>query len=703
MEFKPIYQQSEFVNTSIQSVRDALLLGLGLAILITILFLRSFKASMTVLLTIPLTIGLTLIALLAVGYTINIMTLGAIAAAIGLMIDDAIVVVEQIHRIQEEHPDLSIKVSIQKAMNLLFPVLVGSSLSTLVIFIPFSLMSGVAGAYFKVLAYTMILALVCSFISVAIGLPVIYQVFSPRKDKSRKEIHLVHQRSWVSFFVHRPWISIVFILILMVTIYRIYPLLQTGFLPEMDEGTIVLDYNSPPGTSIEETNAILTKVDTIVASHPDVASYSRRTGTQMGFFITEPNRGDYLISLHAHHAKSTEEVISDIRKAVESSLPMLQIDFGQVIGDMLGDLMSSVQPIEVKIFGNDPVKVHELAKSVSRIVEETPGTADVFDGIVIAGPNVSYIPNEEQLYRYGLTPADLQFQLATHTQGAVIGKLKEQELLLDIRMLYPDYLDNSIEKMRNIKLFLGNGVQLPLSSFTQIQVERGVAEIERENLQLLTAVTARLENRDLGSVVKDIQNRVQREIALPQGYRITYGGSFAEQQQSFKELLIILALASLLVFTVLLVLFRNLWVAIVIILVAILGVAGCYLGLYLTATPLNVGSYTGIIMIVGIIAENSIFTFQQFQMTLNEGNVEQALSYAIAARLRPKLMTASGAILALIPLALGIGTGAQMHQPLAIAVIGGLVLALPLLLVVLPSLLRIVFWKSTKKNLTIPQ
>ena len=698
VELKPIYRQSEFVDDSIKSVQDALLLGLGLAILITILFLRSLKASLTILLIIPLTLGLTMIALYAVGYTLNIMTLGAIAAAIGLMIDDAIVVVEQIHRIREEHPEAGAAEAVQKAMNLLLPVLVGSSLSTLVIFIPFSLMSGVAGAYFKVLAYTMILALACSFLAAAVGLPVIYQLLAFKKSKKLLEAHLVHERRWVSFFIKKPWLSLLFVGLLAGAIFFVFPRLETGFLPEMDEGTIVLDYDSPPGTSIEETNRMLNEVDAIVAANPDVESYNRRTGTQMGFFITEPSRGDYLINLKKDRSHTTDEVIDDIRQHIESTLPVLIVDFGQVIGDMLGDLMSSVQPIEVKVFGNDPEMVRSIARDVTKIVEETPGTADAFDGIVVAGPNISFLPDEASLYRFGLTPADLQFQLETRTQGVVVGKLKEQEQMLDVRMLYPDYLENSLDNLKNTRLFLPDGSMVPLHLLAKSKVEKGVPEIERENLQLLTAVTARLNNRDLGSVMKDIQKRVKTEIALPQGYRIEYGGSFAEQQQSFRELLTILVLASLLVFTVLLVLFRQLRVALVIIFVSVLGVAGCYLALYFTHTPLNVGSYTGIIMIVGIIAENSIFTFQQFQMMLETRSVDEALNFSIATRLRPKLMTASGAITALLPLALGIGTGAQMHQPLAIAVIGGLVLALPLLLVVLPSLLRLVFRKREMAN-----
>ncbi|MDQ6889150.1 MAG: efflux RND transporter permease subunit, partial [Bacteroidota bacterium] len=388
---KPYYIQADFVNESVKSVTDSLWIGLALAIIVAIIFLRSFKASATILIIIPVTLGLTLIALYAIGYTLNIMTLGAIAAAIGLIIDDAIVVVEQIHRTHEEHPEDEYKTIVQKAIHYLFPAMLGSSISTIVIFIPFMLMSGVAGAYFNVLTNTMIITLVCSFFVTWLGLPVVYLLFSRKKKRTaavakKEEHHEVKKQKWVSFFIFRPWISLLFIAALIVSIVLILPKLQTGFLPEMDEGSIVLDYSSIAGTSLEETDKELQQVEKIITSIPEVAAYSRRTGTQMGFFITEPNRGDYLIQLKTNRKKTTNEVIDDIRLRVESSQPALRIDFGQVIGDMLGDLMTSVQPIEIKIFGDDQVKLHELAKQVGSIVEKTPGTADVFDGITITGP-----------------------------------------------------------------------------------------------------------------------------------------------------------------------------------------------------------------------------------------------------------------------------------------------------------------------------
>ncbi len=429
----------------------------------------------------------------------------------------------------------------------------------------------------------------------------------------------------------------------------------------------------------------------LIVQVPEVASYSRRTGTQMGFFITEPNRGDYLIRLKTDRTRTTEEVIDDIRQRIEATQPALTIDFGQVIGDMLGDLMSTVQPIEIKVFGPDTGTRYKLAGQVAGIVEGTRGTADVFDGIVRMGPAVDVRPDPRRLAQFGLTGLDFQTQLQTQLEGVVAGNVLEGEQLLNIRLRYPGAQTASLDQVRQQPIFLPNGQRRRLDELATVRVTAGDAELERENLQAMTAVTARLNGRDLGTAMREIRQKLERDLPLPPGYFIQYGGSYAEQQQSFQELLTILLTACLLVFAVGLFLFQDLKAAGLILLVAVLGPAGGALALYFTGTPLNVGSYTGLIMVVGIIGENAIFTFQQFNEARQDAPVEQAIGYAIAARLRPKLMTALAAIAALLPLALGIGAGAQLHQPLAIAVIGGLLLALPLLLLVLPSLLRLAY------------
>jgi CzcA family heavy metal efflux pump len=705
ISIKPFYEQASFVNQAVKSVTDSLLIGLLLAIIVAVLFLKSVKASATILIIIPVTLGLTLIVLYLTGQTFNIMTLGAIAAALGLIIDDAIVVVEQIHRTHEEHPNEPTVSLLQKAIHYLFPAMVGSSMSTIVIFFPFVLMSGVAGSYFKVLTDTMIITLVCSFFVTWLLLPVVYLLLSKKENKTDEvkkvqDSHNVKTQKWVAYFIEKPMISMVFCILLVASIFIVLPQLETGFLPEMDEGSIILDYESPPGTSLEETDRMLNEVEKIIIKTPEVEAYSRRTGTQMGFFITEPNRGDYLIQLKKSRDKTSNDVIDEIRAKVEASQPALRIDFGQVIGDMLGDLMSSVSPIEVKIFGNDQQKLHEVAKEVAAIVENVKGTADVFDGITLAGPAINIQPDFVKLAQYGITPTDLQFQIQTATEGNIVGSMLENERQTSIRLIYANGQKRGLADLKQLKIFLPGGQAIPITNLVSISVQKGVAEMERENLQMMTVVTGRLDNRDLGSVMKEIQNKVTQDVHLPSGYYIEYAGAYKDQQQSFRELLLILIASSLLVFGVILFLFRDVRIALVIVFISVLGISGSYLLLFSTGTALNVGSYTGIIMIVGIISENAIFTFLQFRETFKlTQNVKEAIIYSISTRLRPKLMTALGAIIALLPLAIGIGTGSELHQPLAIAVIGGFIIAMPLLLIVLPSLLAQVY-KNGKVNIT---
>jgi CzcA family heavy metal efflux pump len=697
---KPYYEQADFVNDSVKSVTDSLWIGLLLAIIVAIIFLRSIKASAVVLITIPVTLGLSLIVLYGIGYTLNIMTLGAIAAALGLIIDDAIVVVEQIHRTHEENPTERPLILIKTAIDYLFPAMLGSSISTIVIFIPFLLMTGVAGAYFHVLTNTMIITLICSFFVTWIGLPTVFLLLTSPKARvhNHDEIHRVKKQGWVRWFILRPYVSILVIAGAIAVILLVPSLLETGFLPDMDEGSIVLDYTSPPGTSLDETDRMLRQVEKIITAEPEVAAYSRRTGTQMGFFITEPNTGDYLIQLKKKRGKTTEEVISDLRQKIAANQPSLRIDFGQVIADMLGDLMTSVQPIEIKIFGDNTQKLQSLSKQVAAVTTAVKGTADVFDGIVIAGPTVSIDPYYSKLAQYNITPASLQFQVQTALEGNVIGNILEREQLSPIRMVYPGNRGLNVAGIENQNIFVPSGKLVPISELASVQLKPGDAEVNRENLQAMGVVSARLEGSSLGKVMPDIQKSIAQKVSMPQGYHIEYGGDYAQQQQSFKELLIILVTASLLVFCVILFLFKQFRIAILILFIGVLGTAGSLLALFITKTPLNVGSYTGLIMIVGIIGENAIFTFLQFKQRALENlangvdkSIDEAVIYSISTRLRPKLMTALGAIIALMPLALGIGAGAQLHQPLAIAVIGGFLLALPLLLIVLPSGLRILY------------
>lgn len=714
MVLKTYYNQSVFVTDSINSVLEAIYEGLILALLVVVLFLRSFRASLNVIIIIPVTLALTLTVLYLAGITLNIMSLGAIAASIGLIIDDAIVVIEQIHRVHEENPEKDINTVVKETIKMLFPAMLGSSLSTIVIFIPFVMMSGVAGSFFKELTTTMEITLVCSFITTWLGLPVLHLALGYKPGKSRissgnQNPSGKHSLGWLIWFFDKPVFALGFIVILAASAVFIIPRLNTGFLPILDEGTIVFDYLTPPGTALDASDAMMRRVDTIIMHHKDVATYMRRTGTNMSSSISmatgviPPNEGDYLIQLKPGINRSTEDVISELRQRVSVQEPALTIEFGQRIADLLGDLIGRPEPIEIKIFGDDRAQLESLAIRAQGLLEKIEGVADLRNGIVVEGPSINIIPDEARLARFHLSAADLQAQLQAYNEGVKVGEVQSGEQMLRILLRFTDFRENYLDRIMQQPIFAPDGSFRPLNYFARAELSKGFPDITREDLKSNIVVTARLENRDLGSAMNGIKSTLAQNLIMPPGYYVVYGGTYAQQQSSFRELLLILVAAIILVFSVLLFLFRDFRIPLLVIFISSLGTTGCVWALFLTGIQLNVGSYTGIIMIVGIIAENAIFTVNQFKATMltTNGDVDASIRYAISLRIRPKLMTAIGAILALTPLALGMGVGAQMQQPLAIAVIGGFIIAMPLLLFVFPSLLRLLYHKSRVTSIRV--
>ncbi len=727
-ELKPYYNQSAFVGDSIKSVAKTIYEGLFLALVVMVLFLRSWRSSLVVMLTIPVTVAFSVLLCHLAGITINVMSLGAMAASVGLIIDDAIVIIEQIYREHEERPGIDRVTAVRHALGNLFPAMVGSSLSTIVIHFPFRLMSGLAGSFFKELSDTMQLTLVASFLVTWLLLPVLHLVVGYKErlrpkslDTRELEAASIEKVHVLTRLYRHPAAALLLVVALVGGGGYAATRLSSGFLPDLDEGTIVLDYHSPAGTDIEETDRLCRQMERVIMAHPDVQTYSRRTALGMSFKTRPSNFGDYLIQLKADRTKSTPEVISDLRRQLSAAVPLMTIDFGQRISDLLGDLMSTPKPVEVKIFGDDYATLQQLAAKAEHIMQTVPGIVDIDNGLVPAGASLVFTPDDERLSRFGITQTDFQEQLAANTGGVAlcqtanvepnpaqaaltgglqIGSMQDGEQMRRILLRFTDFKDNSPERLRRQPIFLPDGNTRPLAYFCRVDVVPGETEQRREDLKSNITLTARLENRDLGSAVADLQQALNTKLSLPSGYSLSYGGAYAQQQQSFRELAQILLLAVLLVFAVLMFLFREWRIAFVVLGVSVLGIGGCLVALWLTATPLNVSSYTGIIMVVGIIAENAIFTVWQYRTNRRRGgNVAEAVDYAIALRIRPKLMTAIGAVLALMPLALGIGLGAQMQQPLAVAVIGGFAAGLPLLLIVLPSLMLLIYkGKSAKRN-----
>lgn len=680
---KPYYDQSVYIRDSIDSLQRMLWFGLALSLFVVLLFLRSVSASAVVMISIPFSMTLTLTILYLMGYTFNIITLGAIVAVLGLVIDDAVIIVEQIHKNRDEHPDESVSAVIGQSMRQLLPAMIGSSVSTIVIFIPFMLMSGAAGAYFHVLAYTMMAGLASSFMVNWWITPLLFQLFARKEYKPILKVGTPTR--WIHFFLRKPFIGFLFAFVCMLALSVLPSKLHTGFLPEMDEGSLVIAFESPPGTTLEETGRMTRKIFSILKAEPDVESFTSRIGTQIGFALTEPNRGEILVQLKSKRQLSTQELANRLRKKIESSLPALRVDFGQVINNLLGNLISSIKPIEIKVFGDDPYLIEDFSRRIAEQVKNTPGTVDVFDGLVYTGPEVIIRPNVPLLTQFGLNPSDLQYQMQTQIEGNTVSTIIDKDQFVNVRVIYPGTEQTDIHTLKETNVLLPGGIFKPLKAVAEVEMKTGSAQVHRQNQKMMGVVSARLDRRDLGSVLDELKDKIDSNIHLPAGYHIDYAGSYAPQQQSFKELLLVLILAFFSLFVVILFLFKDLRVAFLILSISVLGIAGSMLALYTTHTPLNVGSYTGIIIIVGIIAENAIFTYYQYDQMRKEKSFEESIRYSLASRLRPKLMTMLTVVTMLLPLAFGLGSGAQVNQPLAIAVIGGLIFALPLLLVVLPT------------------
>lgn len=691
------YDQSGYINNSITSTRDSILIGIILSMLVLFAFLRSWRIALVLAIIVPATILCTIVCLNSIGETINIMTLGGIAAAVGLIIDDSIVIIENVftHFALENAREAQFIFlpAARASIKELLPAIIGSTASTIVINIPLSFLGGITGAFFRPLSITMIFALLISFIFSLTLAPLLASLFLRTKDIKREiekekkpgRIFRMYESVMQALLKFR-WVSIVVVLAIFFATYLIYSQVGSSFMPEMDEGSFVLDYTSPPGTSLTETNRMLMNVEQILMKVPEVQSYSRRTGTQLGFFITEPNTGDYLVKLKPTHKRSTEDVINDVREKVHHSEPALTIDFGQLLSDIIGDLVNSPSPIEIKLFSDNIALRDSTAVQIEHAIENIPGVADPFNGIVISGPSLVFTVDPRKASYYGLTTTDVQDQLQTMMEGSVESSVQMPEKLVGIRVLFPNSFKSDLDSISHIMLAGANGVLVPIGAIATITRTTGQAELDREGFRSYVSVTARLENRDLGSTMKDIQKKVAT-IHLPPGIQLEYGGVYETQQQSFQNLLVVAIIALLLVSLVLLMEFREFSVPVSILFVTLSSLIGVMFALWVTGMTINISSMVGMIMIVGISAENAIFILHEAKRPeLARFGTRKALIEAARHRARPITMTTLAAILALAPLAMGYGQGSQMQQPLAIAVIGGFCVVSILLFFLLPML-----------------
>jgi CzcA family heavy metal efflux pump len=699
------YDQSDLITESMRNVRDSILIGILLAIAVLFVFLRNWKITVIAALNVPLTIIMTILLLRVFKMSFNIMTLGGIAAAIGLIIDDAIVVVENTVRhlsLGAQEAAAAVGASVKE---MTYPI-IGSSLSTVVVFAPLAFLTGVTGAFFKSLSLTMASSLVVSMLLSLLLIPVLSQRFITAADARREEkegrifsrMQNAYERA-LNFLFKRRYLVFVAALALVISGYLLYKSLPTGFLPEMDEGTFILDYRTEPGTSLDETDRILRQIEAILAKVPEVESYSRRTGLQLGGALTEADMGDFLVRLKHKRSRSIEEITADVRRQILRSVPGIEIEFAQLMGDLIGDLTAVPQPIEIKVFGDDYRQIHLVAEEVTGAIQKVRGVVDIYDGVTIAGSAVIVRVDKLRASRYGLNAGAIQEEVNAGINGAVASEVQGTQYMTGIRVWYPYDQRANIEKIKRIPIMTPAGSYVPLGEVADISVEEGQPELNRENLKQMIAVTARISGRDLGSTLNDIKSSIKKDIELPQDVSIEYGGLYKEQQQSFKGLLAVLIMAILLVFSVLVVEFESFRIPVMVLLTSILSLFGVFLLLRITGVALNISSMMGMVMIVGIVAENSIFLIHYIRLNLDRGiSVSSAVIDAGKIRMRPIIMTTLAAVLALLPLAIGIGTGAQMQQPLAIAVIGGFCISSLLLLLLLPVFFFLLLGQSHLKE-----
>ncbi len=707
---EPFYDQSQLVRDSIGSVRDAIVIGLVLACIILFFFLHDVRSALIAGLVIPVTLSITVLVLWAIGESFNLMTLGGLAAAIGLVIDDAIVVVENIvlHRDSGERRTEAVR----KALKEITTPLIGSTITPVVVFLPLISTSGVTGTFFRALAVTMTAALLTSLALALTWTPGLgLLLLDDRGEGARHDDHRGHRflakvihahRRVLDWSLAKPlWLGGACVLLVVLT-WIGYKVLGSDLLPEMDEGGFILDYIMPAGSSLSETNRVLEHVERILRATPEVESTSRRTGLQLGYAaVTEANTGDFTVKLKARRSRGIDDIMEDVREQIKSTEPELDIEFTQLLQDMIGDLSNAPEPIQIKLFDNDPTLLADLAPRVADAIEKIPGVVDVENGIenTISGPATNFQVDPIEAARLGFTPQEVSEDATSILDGiAATDPLIANGRPYTIRIRLGDDHRASFDAIQNTVFNSATGHTATLGSLATIEQLPPQNEILRENLQRYVVVTGRLEGSDLGTAMKRVRATVL-SMHLPASVRVVYGGTYEEQQKSFRDLLRVLLLALALVFGVLLIEFRNFPAPIAILTSSVLSVSGVILALLVTRTTFNVASFMGLIMIIGIVAKNGILLLDADERFRAEGaTAREAMLHAAQRRLRPIVMTAMAAVSGMLPLAFALGAGSQMLQPLAIAVIGGLCVSMVLSLVITP----IVYFQLTRSRVAVP-
>ncbi|HZZ69505.1 MAG TPA: efflux RND transporter permease subunit [Phenylobacterium sp.] len=694
MQVKAWYDQSDLILDSAGSLRNAIIIGVILAALVLLAFLRDWKVTLAAVIAVPAVLAVTTLILKLAGQSFNIMTLGGMAAAIGLIIDDAIVMIEHIERRIAETAD-SGRPTVDRAVAEFLRPLMSSSAATIVIFLPLAFLTGVTGAFFKALSITMAVALTVSFLVAWWLVPVLVE----QLVKSRSHVAQLdpdgrimrRYRSALEGAVRRPWIAVASVAALAGVGVLAFLNVGTGFIPKIDEGGFILDYVAPPGMSLTETDRLMRRIEGIIRATPDVDTYSRRTGIQLGGGLTEPNTGDFFIRLKTHGRRKIDEVMNDVRTKVQSSVPGVDIETAQLMEDLIGDLTAVPQPIEVKLYSDDVDLLQKTGPEVMDKISKVAGITELKSGVVIAGDGLQIKVDPVKSELEGIDAGEASKQLESLLTGDVATQIQSGANLANVRVWIPDQDRGRIGQLPSLLLKSPNdGHLFPVSRIAEINVINGQAEINREDMRRMDAVTARVEGRDTGSAAAEVQAMVAKPGVLPPGVSFEMGGLFAEQQAAFRGMALVFAAAVAAVFVLLMLVYESFRTAFTILLMPLAAASAVAIGLWLVNVELNIMALMGATMILGIATEVAIFYFTEYEALVDEGMEPQAaLVQAGVNRLRPIAMTTLAAILALAPLALALGGGSSMERPLAIAIIAGLIAQGPLVLLAMPAIYRL--------------
>ena len=701
VRLKPVYDQAELVREAVRSVRDAMLIGATLAVIVLLVFLRHGRITAISAASIPLTLAITVFIMSMIGQTFNLMTLGAMAIAIGLVIDDAVVITENIarHLRLTTDPLQAIRAAVQE---LIWPVTT-STLTTVVVFLPLGLLQGVVGQFFAALATTLTVAVLVSLVLALTIIPLLAEQFVTaheveatttgplaRAQRALDALGSRYERALAAVLHHARRIGALALGFVVAGII-LMRLVGTGFLPEMDEGAFVLDYWTPGGTALAETNRQVGIVEQILAATPEISGTSRRTGAELGLFATAQNTGDLVARLKPSNERSRDifAVMDGVRDEVNAAVPRLRIEFVQILSDVVNDLAGNPKPIEIKLFGERLDTLEAYAQRLAPDLEGVTGLEDLYNGVAEPSPELMMRVNQAEADRIGMTPEDVGSTVSAALLGTEAGEIRAEDRPVGVRVRAPDSVRYNPLRLRALPVVAtGTGRVTPLGSLATFTPTQSRISLERENQQQMIALTADVSGRSLGGVMIDVR-RVLRAHPAPADVRVVIGGQYESQQEAFRALLLVLALAAVSVCAVMVVQFESFVEPLIVLLVAPVSFVGALALLLFTGTALNVASFMGLILLVGLIVKNGIILLDFTRLRMRDEGVplELAIREAARVRLRPILMTTLCTLFGLLPLALGIGAGSELQRPLALAVIGGLVLSTPITLFAVPTLL----------------